>query len=365
GWNRETFALALAIQNLFWGAGQPIAGAFADRYGTARVLALGALVYGIGLVCMAYAESSLALHLTGGVMIGLGMSAASFSLVLAAFGRIVTPEKRSIAFGIGTAAGSMGQFVFSPISIELLESFGWQNSLLILGATLSIIVMLAPFLRGRRVVEANADGTANQTFTQALSEAFGHRSYNLLVAGFFVCGFQVAFIGVHLPAYLTDVGLDAKWGAWAIAMIGLFNVIGALASGVISGRYSKAHFLVWIYLIRAVVMAAFLMFPITPTTVMIFSASMGLLWLSTVPPTSGLVVNMFGPQYMATLFGFVFFSHQIGSFLGVWLGGKLYDTMGNYDMVWYMAIALSVFAGIVHWPISDKAVVRKAVPQGA
>ena len=357
GWSRETFALALALQNLMWGAGQPVAGAIADRFGTAKVIAAGGIVYALGLVLMAYADGPFALHLTGGVMVGLGMSAASFSLVLSAFGRIVTPQKRSIAFGIGTAAGSFGQFVFGLGGIQLINQFGWQNALVALGLIVLIAPVLAVFLRG------TANDTAplsapQQSIPQALREAFGHRSYNLLVVGFFVCGFHVAFITVHLPPFLSDMGIAQRWGGWAIALIGLFNIVGSLASGVIGGRMSKPVLLTFIYLARGVAIALFLTFPVTPVTIILFSATMGLLWLSTVPPTSALVATMFGPRYMATLFGFVFFSHQVGAFLGVWLGGRLYDVTGSYGSVWYIAIALSGFAALVHWPIQEKPVQR-------
>ena len=357
GWSRETFALALALQNLMWGAGQPVAGAIADRFGTAKVIAAGGIVYALGLVLMAYADGPFALHLTGGVMVGLGMSAASFSLVLSAFGRIVTPQKRSIAFGIGTAAGSFGQFVFGLGGIQLINQFGWQNALVALGLIVLIAPVLAVFLRG------TANDTAplsapQQSIPQALREAFGHRSYNLLVVGFFVCGFHVAFITVHLPPFLSDMGIAQRWGGWAIALIGLFNIVGSLASGVIGGRMSKPVLLAFIYLARGVAIALFLTFPVTPVTIILFSATMGLLWLSTVPPTSALVATMFGPRYMATLFGFVFFSHQVGAFFGVWLGGRLYDATGSYDSVWYIAIALSGFAALVHWPIQEKPVQR-------
>nr|WP_306268487.1 MFS transporter [Pararhizobium sp. IMCC3301] len=358
GWSRETFALALALQNLMWGAGQPVAGAVADRFGTAKVIAAGGIVYALGLVLMAYAEGPFALHLTGGVMVGLGMSAASFSLVLSAFGRIVTPQKRSIAFGIGTAAGSFGQFVFGLGGIQLINQFGWQNALVALGLIVLITPVLAVFLRGTAIGDTGPLSMPQQSITQALKEAFGHRSYNLLVVGFFVCGFHVAFITVHLPPFLSDMGIATRWGGWAIALIGLFNIVGSLASGVIGGRMSKPVLLTFIYLARGVAIALFLTFPVTPVTVILFSAAMGLLWLSTVPPTSALVATMFGPRYMATLFGFVFFSHQVGAFFGVWLGGRLYDATGSYDSVWYIAIALSGFAALVHWPIQEKPVQR-------
>ncbi|MFN3226432.1 MAG: MFS transporter [Hyphomicrobiales bacterium] len=353
GWSREIFALSLAIQNLMWGIGQPFAGAVADRYGTGRVLAFGGLVYAGGLVLMAWAPTPAWLHVSAGLMIGLGMAAASFSIVLAAFGRRVPPEKRPMVFGIGTAAGSMGQFLFAPMGRAFIADYGWEQALILLGVIMLAIPVLAFALRGRSDQSAAADFIKNQTLTQAVTQAFAHRSYVLLVIGFFVCGFHVAFITAHLPAYLEDLGMDPTLGAWSLALIGLFNVIGSLASGVISGRYSKPIFLALIYLARAAIIALFLILPISTLTVLVFSATMGLLWLSTVPPTSALVAIMFGPKYMATLMGIVFFNHQLGAFLGVWLGGRLYDTTGSYDVVWYLGIALGILAAIVHWPIRE------------
>ena len=353
GWSREIFALSLAIQNLIWGVGQPVAGAIADRYGTGRVLAGGGVIYAAGLVIMAWAPSPLWLHVSAGMMIGLGMAAASFSIVLAAFGRRVPPEKRPMVFGIGTAAGSMGQFLFAPIGRAFIADYGWSQALILLGIIMLAIPVLALALRGRSDQNAAADYIKDQTLTQAVRQAFAHRSYVLLVVGFFVCGFHVAFITAHLPAYLDDLGMDPTLGAWSLALIGLFNVIGSLASGVIAGRYSKPIFLSLIYLARAVIIALFILLPVTPLSVLVFSATMGLLWLSTVPPTSALVAIMFGPKYMATLMGIVFFNHQVGAFLGVWLGGRLYDTTGSYDVVWYLGIALGIMAAIVHWPIRE------------
>jgi MFS family permease len=353
GWSREIFALSLAIQNLMWGIGQPFAGAVADRYGTGRVLAFGGLVYAGGLVLMAWAPTPAWLHVSAGLMIGLGMAAASFSIVLAAFGRRVPPEKRPMVFGIGTAAGSMGQFLFAPMGRAFIADYGWEQALILLGVIMLAIPVLAFALRGRSDQSAAADFIKDQTLTQAVTQAFAHRSYVLLVIGFFVCGFHVAFITAHLPAYLEDLGMDPTLGAWSLALIGLFNVIGSLASGVISGKYSKPIFLALIYLARAAIIALFLILPISTLTVLVFSATMGLLWLSTVPPTSALVAIMFGPKYMATLMGIVFFNHQLGAFLGVWLGGRLYDTTGSYDVVWYLGIALGIMAALVHWPIRE------------
>ena len=356
GWTREVFGLAIAIQNLLWGIGQPFAGMIADRYGTARVLAAGAVIYAAGLFIMAWAPTPIWLHLSAGLMIGLGLSAASFSIVLAAFGRAVSDAKRSIAFGLGTAAGSLGQFVFGFLGQGLIDGFGWAMALVLMGVMMLAIVAFSLPLQGRSSVRDQAATVTETSLGATLAGAFTHRSYILLVAGFFVCGFHVAFISVHLPPYLTDMGVDATWGATAIAIIGLFNIAGALASGVIAGRFSKAGFLAFIYFARAIAITIFILVPVSPVSVVIFAAVIGLLWLSTVPPTSGLVVAMFGPRYMATLFGIVFFSHQIGAFLGVWLGGRLYDTTGTYTVVWWLGVALSVFAALVHLPIKDERV---------
>lgn len=359
-WNREVFALAIAIQNLLWGLGQPVAGMMADRFGTWKTMTLGSLLYVAGLVLMVDAQSPVALHVSAGVLIGLGVAFSSFSLVLAAFGRTVSAEQRSLAFGIGTASGSLGQFLFAPLGGALIAGIGWQQTLIVFAGLAALVPLLAIALRGKPAPGVGTQDAPDQSLTAAISEAFGTRGFILLTIGFFVCGFHVAFITVHLPPYISDLGLDPSWGAWAIALIGLFNIAGALASGYIGGRYSKPIFLSLIYLARAVVIFAFIMLPISGVSVLIFSAAMGLLWLSTIPPTSGLVAVMFGPRYMATLFGFVFLSHQVGAFLGVWLGGKLYDETGSYDAIWWCGIALGIAAAIIHWPIQEKPVARLA-----
>lgn len=362
-WNREIFALAIAIQNLLWGLGQPVAGMMADRFGTWKTMTLGSLLYVAGLLLMVDAQSPVALHVSAGVLIGLGVAFSSFSLVLAAFGRTVSAEQRSLAFGIGTASGSLGQFLFAPLGGALIAGIGWQQTLIVFAGLAALVPLLAIALRGKAAPGMGTQDASDQSLTAAISEAFGTRGFILLTIGFFVCGFHVAFITVHLPPYISDLGLDPSWGAWAIALIGLFNIAGALASGYIGGRYSKPIFLSLIYLARAVVIFAFIMLPISGISVLIFSAAMGLLWLSTIPLTSGLVAVMFGPRYMATLFGFVFLSHQVGAFLGVWLGGKLYDETGSYDAIWWCGIALGIAAAIIHWPIEQKPVRRLA--QGA
>lgn len=358
GWDRTTFGLAMAIQNLCWGLGQPIFGAIADRFGTWRVLTLGAVLYALGLYLMASADSPGMLHLSGGVLVGLGVAAGSFSIVLAAFARNTNPNNRSMVFGIGTAAGSAGMFIFAPISQGLIDAYGWSDTLVYMSIAMLVIPVLAIPLIGNSSSGKVSQAEIQQTLSQALSEAFGHRSYMLLVSGFFVCGFQVAFITAHFPAYIRDIGIDARYAVIALALIGFFNIIGSLASGIIGQKYSKPRFLAWIYLARSALVAAFLMLPQTPTSVVIFAIIMGLLWLSTVPPTNGLVAIMFGTRHLGMLGGIVFFSHQIGSFLGVWLGGYLYDHFGSYDAVWWLGVALGLFAAAVHWPIKERPVAR-------
>lgn len=355
GWSREAISLAVALQNLLWGIGQPFAGMIADRWGTGRVLVGGALLYAVGLAATAVIQSVFLLQITFGVTVGLALAAASFSIVLAAFGRAVTPAKRTLAFGIGTAAGSLGQFLFAPLSLGLIEGFGWQGALFGLAVLTLAIIPLAWPLRGKGHPAVRGQ---DQSLGEALHEAFGHRSYVLLAIGFFVCGFHVAFITVHLPPYIVDLGLDPIWGAWAIAFIGLFNIVGSLAAGALGQRWAKQKSLAFIYLGRSAAILAFILIPASPASVLTFAAVMGLLWLSTVPLTSGLIAGMFGARYMATLFGFVFFSHQIGSFVGVWLGGRLYDTTGSYDGFWWAAIVLGVVAALIHWPIRETPVAR-------
>ncbi len=357
GWGREVFALSMAIQNLVWGLGQPFAGALADRYGTAKVLTAGLLIYAAGLFLMADAGSPAMLHLSGGFLIGLGMSASSFSIVLAAFGRLVPAERRTWAFGVGTAAGSLGQFLVVPMGQAFLQAYGWSTALVLLGFGIIAMIALAPVLRSR---VASAATARTQSIGDALREAMGHRSFIYLTSGFFVCGFHVAFLAVHFPAMIVDAGLDASLGAWALAVIGLFNVVGAYGSGVIGGRRSKKNLLCWIYALRSVVFAVFILLPITEISVLVFSAFMGLLWLSTVPVTSGLVAQMFGLPHMAMLFGIVFLGHQLGSFLGIWLGGYLFDLTGSYDIVWWLSVVLGIVATLLHWPIDERPVARLA-----
>lgn len=352
GFGREIFALAIAIQNLLWGIGQPVAGGIADRYGAARVLAVGGVVYAVGTVLMAVSTEPGVFYLTAGVLVGLGLSGASFTIVLAAFARLVDEDRRSWAMGLATATASLGQFVFAPLGQAFISAYGWQTALVLLAATVAVVPLLATALSGRG--DAGGSAEPELTLRQALAQAFGHRSYLLLAAGFFVCGFHVAFITTHLPAYLSDIGIGAALAAWALGLIGLFNVIGAYGAGILGGRLSKRKLLSGIYLARGVAITAFLLVPATPLTVLVFAATMGVLWLSTVPLTSGLVALFFGTRYVGTLFGFVFFSHQVGAFFGVYLGGALYERTGSYDLVWWMSVGLALVAAALHWPIVER-----------
>ncbi|WP_421852236.1 MFS transporter [Oricola sp.] len=358
GWTRSEFGLAMAIQNLMWGLGQPFFGALADKQGTWRVLALSGLIYAAGLLMMASPESIWFLHIGGGLLVGLGVASGSFGIILAAFARNVTAEQRSLVFGMGTAAGSAGMFLFAPFSQMLIDNLGWSDSLLVMSALMLIVPILAIPLRGNSSSGTQSQADIDQSIGEALREAFSHQSYLLLTAGFFVCGFQVAFITAHFPAYINDIGIDARYAVIAIALIGFFNIIGSLASGVIGQRYSKPIFLALIYIGRSIAVTAFLLLPQSGMSVTIFAIAMGLLWLSTVPPTNALVAIMFGTRYLGMLGGIVFLTHQIGSFLGVWMGGYLYDVYGTYDPVWWLGVALGIFAAIVHWPIRERPVER-------
>jgi MFS family permease len=368
GWGRDTFGLAIAIQNLLWGIGQPFAGAIADRFGLVRVMCLGTILYGLGLVIMGWATTPAALHLGAGVLVGLGLAGCSFNLVLAAFGKLLPENWRPLAFGAGTAAGSFGQFLFPPFGNLLIDQIGWHDALLVFAGTLLLVMPLSLALATRAkglVAQGGPVEAPKQSIGQALSEAFQHRSYVLLVLGFFTCGFQLAFITAHLPAYLVDAGLSPSIGGWTLAVIGLANAVGSLCSGWLSNRTSKRWLLAWIYLGRSVAIAAFILAPVSPTTSILFGLSIGVLWLSTVPPTAALVMLMFGTRYMAMLYGFVFFSHQVGGFLGVWLGGVLYEAFGSYDIVWWLSVALGLASAAINLPIEERPVERQAVPQPA
>jgi len=362
-WGRDVFGFALAIQNLLWGAFQPFAGGVADRYGAVRVLWTGAIAYAIGLALMAYANTPLLLDLTAGGLIGFALSSCSFNMVIGALGKLVPAEWRSFAFGAGTAAGSFGQFLFSPLARFLIDWTGWQNTLVIFGGITLLILPLALALATPKAETRAADAVPRpqQSVKQALSEAFGHRSYVLLVLGFFTCGFQLAFITVHLPAYLLDRGLTAQDGAWTIGLIGLFNIFGSILAGWLGDRMPKRYILSFIYFARALAVIAFITLPASTGSALVFGAVSGFLWLSTVPPTSGLVALMFGTRWLAMLFGFAFFSHQVGGFLGVWLGGLAFEYTHSYNSVWWLSVLFGVLSAVINLPIVEKPVERAAL----
>lgn len=357
GWSRESFAFAIAIQNLLWGAMQPLTGMLADRYGAGRVVFAGALFYVAGLVVMAYSQTGADFALGAGLLIGLGLSGTTFSVVLGVVGRATAPEKRSMALGIAAAAGSAGQFLMLPVEQTLIGGFGWFTALLVIAGIAALMMPLAATLAEPRRSTAAAP---RQSAGEAIREALAHRGFVLLTLGFFVCGFQLIFISVHLPAYLLDHGLTAQTGMIALALIGFFNIIGTYVAGYLGGRLPKKYLLSALYFGRSVVIVLFLAAPLSPLSVYLFAASMGVLWLATVPLTNGLVAQIFGVHFMSMLGGFVFFSHQIGSFLGVWLGGALFDATGSYAIVWTIAIALGFIAAIVNLPIDERPVVRAA-----
>jgi MFS family permease len=368
GWGRDVFALAFALQNLLWGIGQPFAGAIADRFGMVRVLSVGALLYAGGLALMAYTTSPIALQLTAGGLVGFGLAGCSFNLVIAAFGKLLPERYRMLAIGAGTAAGSFGQFLFAPFGVALIDNVGWQNALLTFSGLLLFIVPMALALATPRsepkstgmTSTGTTDVAATQSLMGALAEAFGHRSYVFLVLGFFTCGFQLAFITLHLPSYLIDRGLSAQLGGWTLATIGLFNIIGSISVGWLSTRYPRRYLLALNYFLRSVFIAAFVLLPASTVTTLLFGAGMGLMWLSTVPPTSGLVTLMFGTRWLATLYGFAFFSHQVGGFLGAWLGGVLYERTGSYDVVWWLTVLSGLLSALINLPIVEKPVLRAA-----
>ena len=363
-WGRDVFGLAFAVQNLLWGLGQPVAGAIADRFGSLRVICVGALLYAAGLLMMRYSASPLSLNLAAGVLVGFGLSGCSFNLVLSAFSKLLPPDRRGLALGAGTAAGSFGQFVFAPFGVALIDNFGWQSALTVFAALMLVIVPLSLALSTPPATATNAPVTQQQSFVTALAEAFGHRSYVLLVLGFFTCGFQLAFVTVHLPAFLVDRGIPAHIGGWVMASIGLCNMIGSLSVGWLQNHLPKRYILSVIYFARALATVAFISFPVTPLTAIAFGAVSGFLWLSTVPPTSALVSLMFGTRWFATLYGFAFVSHQVGGFLGVWLGGVVFEKFGSYTPIWWLSVLFGVLSALINLPIVEKPVVR-AVAQPA
>jgi len=362
GWGRDQFGLALAIEMLLWGAGQPFSGALADRFGAPLVLAGGALLYFAGIVWMAFAQSPFELYMSAGVLIGFGLAGCSFTLVIGAFAKLLPPQWRTIAFGAGTAAGSFGQFLFSPLAVALIDSIGWQSALLTFGVILLVMLPLAFVLAAPRQASGSTSAAAaGQSVRQALKEAFGHRSYVLLTLGYFTCGFQLFFITVHLPAYLVDRGLPASIGGWTIAVIGLFNIVGSVASGYIANLMPKRYLLSAIYFSRSLAILVFITLPPSAMTTLVFGAVLGLLWLSTIPPTSALVSIMFGPRWLTMLLGVSFFSHQVGGFLGVWLGGVLFERTGSYDVIWWATIFFGVASAVINLPIVERPVSRPAV----
>ena len=367
GWTRETFGFALAVQNLSWGVFGVFAGMAADRFGAFRVIVGGALLYALGLIGMALSPTGLLFTLTAGVLIGAAQAGTTYAVIFGVIGRNISADRRSWAMGVAAAAGSFGQFLMVPVEGFLISSFGWQQALLVLGAA---VLLIAPLAYGLRETSF-AGGLAprrEQTIGQALREAFKYPSFQLLMAGYFVCGFQVVFIAVHMPSYLKDKGLSPEVAGYSLALIGLFNVFGTYIAGVLGQKIAKRKILSTIYLSRAVVIAGFIAAPLSPASVYIFASLMGLLWLSTVPVTNAAVAQIFGIQHLSMLSGFIFFSHQIGSFMGAWLGGYLYDRTGGYDIGWYIAIALGVFAALVNLPVREAPILRTdhgKLPQGA
>ena len=398
GWGREVFALSVAIQTLLYGAAQPFSGAIADRFGTVRVIIAGTLLYAAGIFMMAHASTPETLFLSSGVLIGFGLSGCSFNLVISSFGKLLPESWRSLAFGAGTASGSFGQFLFSPLAVGLIDTLGWRTTLEVFAGLLLLIVPLAfaiatprsdaprrqvlrslrqdesqtslrslrqdesqTSVSSPRTAEAAPSATQIQNYKQALAEALGHRSYILLVLGFFTCGFQLGFVTLHLPSYLIDRGLSAEVGGWTLGVIGLFNIVGAMTSGWLGGRMPKRYILAVIYFARALAVVFLITLPASPAVALIYGAATGLLWLSSVPPTAGLVAVMFGTRWMAMLFGIAFFSHQVGGFLGVYLGGLLYERTGSYDIVWWLGVLFGVLSAVINLPIVEKPVARLAM----
>jgi len=364
-WSRQTFAFAIAVQNLAWGVFGIFGGMAADRFGAFRVLLGGALLYALGLVGMALSPTPLLFTLTAGGLLGAAQACSTYAVIYGVLGRQIPADKRSWAMGVTAAAGSFGQFLMMPVEGQLILHLGWQMALLALAAMVLLIVPLAWGLREPDFHGAGTPLQRTQSVRQALGEALRYRSFLLLTAGYFVCGFQVVFIGVHMPSYLRDHGLSVQVASQSLALIGLFNVFGTYAAGTLGQRVPKRHILAFIYFARAVVISIFLWAPLSPLSVYIFSASIGALWLSTVPPTNATVAQIFGVHHLTMLSGLVFFNHQIGSFMGVWLGGFLYDHTGSYDVVWYLAIALGIFAGLINLPVREQAIARPQLQEGS
>ncbi|CAG2139236.1 MFS transporter [Ralstonia mannitolilytica] len=356
GWTRETFGLAIALQNLIWGAAQPFSGMLADRYGAAKVVVAGIVVYALGLLLMAHAGTPLGFTLSAGGLIGLGLSGTSFGVVYGAISRLTPPERRSWALGVAGAVGGVGQFVMVPTAQGLLGTAGWVMALVILAAVMALSLPLAAPLRER--ASTTAVPGAHQSMGAAIREAFAHPGFWLLNLGFLTCGFQLAFIGAHMPAYLLDKGLTGRHGMVALALIAAANIVGTYCCGVLGGLFRRKYLLSLLYLIRTGAIALFILLPLSPATLYAFAIVMGLLWLGTVPLTNGLLSQVFGVRYIGTLFGFVFLGHQVGAFLGVWLGGVVYDRLHSYDAIWFGAMVLGVVAALLHWPIDDRQLAR-------
>ncbi|PIT77254.1 MFS transporter [Limnohabitans sp. JirII-29] len=356
-WTRENFAFAIAIQNLTWGFAGIFSGMLADRFGAFRVIVVCSVLYALGLVGMAYSDTPALFTASAGVLIGIAQAGTTYAVIYGVIGRNVSAEKRSWAMGVAAAAGSFGQFLMVPTEGFLIQTFGWQQALVMLSLAAIMVIPLAFGLREPGFA-GGAAPKRDQTILHALREAFAYPSFQLLMAGYFVCGFQVVFIGVHMPSYLKDKGLSPEVASMALALIGLFNVFGTYIAGSLGQRLAKRKILSFIYFSRAIAISLFLLAPLTPMSVYVFAAAMGLLWLSTVPPTNAVVAQIFGVAHLSMLSGFVFFSHQIGSFMGVWLGGYLYDKTGSYDIVWYISIALGVFAALINLPVRENAIAR-------
>lgn len=361
GWSHQVFSLAIAIQNLLWGAVQPFTGALADKYGSKKVVAIGGVLYCIGLLLMSVSSEAWLLNISAGLIIGMALSATSFSVLLSAVGRAAHPSKRGMAMGIASAAGSFGQFIMLPTTLLLIKNTGWSSALVISAILVALCVPLAWMLKAPMYVDPHAKPMSNapsMSFKQILKIAFSHKPFLFLALGFLVCGFQVVFLGIHLPGYLIDHGFDASNGTIFLALVGLFNIIGTYTAGYLGDKYSKPHLLMWLYGLRGIAIIAFLSLPLSLWSIYSFGIIMGLLWLSTVPLTNGIVANMFGVKYLTMLSGIVFFTHQIGSFFGGWLGGLNHDLTGNYNLMWMGAIGLSLFGVVVHFFVNEKVVVH-------
>ncbi len=362
GFTRETFSIAFAIQNLVWGLAAPLAGAMSDRFGSGRTIALGAVLYALGMLAMGQADSAATLYLTAGLLVGLGQSGTTFGVLLGVVARAFPPDKRSLALGMASAGGSMGQFLMVPFGQQLIAHFDWHAALLVLSAVTAFGMPLALLLRGRTMPAADQP---QQSLPAAFREAVRHRSYHFLFWSFFVCGFHVSFITLHLPSFVVDRGLTAFDGAMAVGLIGLANIVGSYGCGWLGGRHSKKMVLGWVYALRAVFIALLLLFPLTPLVLYVFAAGMGLLWLGTVPLTNGLVGQIYGLRYSATLYGLVFLGHQIGSFIGVWLGGWSFERTGSYDLMWWLGIGLALAAAALAWPIDERPLAAQRAAGGA